>query len=149
MWQIAAFWRICLGPWYSGAACQRFASSTLGNSRMASRPDAQAGLGRGTPQVAEHGVPGGQGLTGPVRADRAEQAMLDRVPLRAARRIVADGHGQSVPVAELVLELPFPDPRAGTIAAPAIGQDQQVARLGERGLPLVEPPADERIDGES
>src|SRR5713226_7441729 len=83
-------------------------------ARLEGRLDGQAGLGRGAPQVAEQRVPGGQGLAGPVRADRAEQAMLDRVPLRAARRIVADGHRQSVPVAELVLELPFPDPRAGT-----------------------------------
>src|SRR4051794_11112653 len=36
MWQIADFWRSCLGPSYSGAACQRWASSTLGNSRMVS-----------------------------------------------------------------------------------------------------------------
>ena len=72
----------------------RFAG--LVDAVMEGGADGQAGRGRGAPQVAEHGVPGGEGLAGPVRADRAEQAMLDRVPLRAAGRIVADGHGQAV-----------------------------------------------------
>ena len=62
--------------------------------------------------------------------------------------IVADGDRQAVPVAELLLELLLPDPRAGAVAAAAIGQDQQLARRGERGLPLVDPPAGEQVDRE-
>src|SRR3954453_1207428 len=66
--------------------------------------DGQPGLGLGATEIAEHGVPGREGMAGPVRADRPEQAMLDRVPLRAAGGVVADRDGQAVPVAELLLE---------------------------------------------
>ena len=111
-------------------------------------PDGQAGLRRGALQVAEHGLPRREGMAGPVRADRTEQAMLDRVPLRAAGGVVADRDGQAVLVAELLLELLFPDPRAGAVAAATIREDQQFTRGGERGLALVNPPASEQIDRE-
>src|SRR5262245_55235961 len=103
--------------------------------------DGQAGRGGRALEVPKHGVPGGEGMAGPGLADRAEEAVLDRVPLRAAGRVVADGDRQAVAVAELLLELLLPDPRAGTVAAAAVGQDQQLARLGIRGPALVGPPA--------
>jgi hypothetical protein len=80
-------------------------------------------------------------MAGPVRADRAERAVLDRVPLRAAGRVVADRDGQAVLVAELLLELLFPDPRAGAVAAAAVREDQHLTRGGESGLALVDTPA--------
>ena len=58
---------------------------------VAGGADGEAGLGGGPCEIAEHGLPGDKGMTGPGLADRAEQAVLDRVPLGAAGRVVADG----------------------------------------------------------
>lgn len=59
-------------------------------------------------QIAQHRLQGAQGLARPVDADLAEQAMLNRIPLRATRRVVTDRNRQPQPVAKLALKLLFP-----------------------------------------
>src|SRR5450830_913124 len=58
--------------------------------------------------------------------DVAEQAVLDLIPLRRARRIVMDVEHEAGFVGELLqLDLPQPDTRS--IRAAAIGRDRQLA----------------------
>jgi hypothetical protein len=57
----------------------------------------------GASNESEHRVPGPQRYAGPVAADLAEQPMLNRVPLRATRRVMTHGHGQPEAIAELDL----------------------------------------------
>src|SRR4051794_15395058 len=70
----------------------------------------------------------------PSLGDVAEQAMLDRVPLRGTGRIVADRDRQAGLVGQFRhLTLPQPTPRS--IGAAAIGCDQQPI-----GLPIAHAP---------
>jgi len=89
----------------------------------------QAGLGRGIPDVVKHTVIRAQGTTRPRLADLTEQTVLDRVPLRSARWVMADGHGQTEGIRHLDLQVSFP--HAGTVAiAPAtIRFDHQLGGL--------------------
>ena len=92
--------------------------------------DLQARGGRRIMQIAEHGLQGPQRLTGPIEANLAEQAMLNRVPLRAVGRIMTHSHAQAQAVAELALELRFPQPGPIPITAPSVAQDQELRSLG-------------------
>src|SRR5439155_14640096 len=102
--------------------------------------------GRGATDIAQHRLPRAQGLASPVHADMTEQAMLNRIPFRAARRVVADCYRQPQPVTQLVLQLVFPLPRATPITPPGIGQDQYLATLGEGDIPFGRPPAGNGLD---
>ena len=66
-----------------------------------------------------------------------KQAVLNRIPLRAAGRIVTDGHAQAQAVAELALQWRFPQPGTTAITAPSVCQDQEVPGLGVHQAPTV------------
>ena len=53
--------------------------------------------------------------------------MLDGIPFGSAGGIVSDGYGQGKGVKQLGLELGFPGVIAATVAAPGIGQNEQLA----------------------
>src|SRR5258705_8308609 len=61
----------------------------------------------------------------PVGADRSKQAMLDWVPLRGPRRVVAHHHRQPVAVRHYLLQTLLPQPR-----------DEASRRDGGRALPV-------------
>jgi len=56
-----------------------------------------------------------------------EETMLDGIPFGSAGGIVSDGYGQGKGVNQLGLELGFPGVTAATVAAPGIGQNEQLA----------------------
>ena len=101
----------------------------------------------GVANVPQHRLPCPQRLASPVETDGTEQAVLDGVPLRAARRVVADRDGQPQPVAQLLLQLLLPQAWPTAVAAPAIGQDQQVIGVWVDQVALALPPSRQRIDG--
>src|SRR5260370_6250285 len=101
---------------------------------------------RGAANETQDPLPRAQRLAGPVGRDRPEQPMLDRVPLRAAGRIMAHGHGQPEPVAQLLLQLLLPPPGLPAVAAAAVGQDQQLVSARIHSLPLLSPPTADRGD---
>ena len=69
------------------------------------------------------------------------------VGFAAAGRVVAYGHGESEPIAELYLQAFLPCPRTTAVAATCIGQHQEVvARPG--GVAVALPPRGDGIDGE-
>jgi hypothetical protein len=105
--------------------------------------DPQARSGRGITQIAEHRLKGPQGLARLLETDLAEQAMLNRVPLRAAGWIVAHGHAQAQAVAELALELCFPQAEPTSITAPSVRHDQELRGLWVNPPPAVLPPGDD------
>jgi hypothetical protein len=98
------------------------------------------------PDIAEQDLESTQGLASPIEADLTEQAMLNRVPLRAARRVMADRHRQAEPVTQLALQLLFPQARVTAIAAACIGQDQQLPGLRIGPASLLPPPLDKSGD---
>src|SRR5262245_22481188 len=82
-----------------------------------------------------------------MQTDRAEQAMRDRIPLRAARRIMTHGDRQPEAVAHLGLSLVFPLPGATPVTAPSVSQHQKP--VGVRGgcTALRGPPAGHGLYG--
>src|SRR5712691_7449386 len=74
--------------------------------------------------------------------------MLDRVPFRAARRIMTHGHGQAGAIADLNLESFLPGSNSTAIAAASVGQQQQVIGSWEAHLAFDMPPGGDGIDGE-
>jgi len=80
----------------------------------------EASLGCGCADTVERGLVAVEGASRPILADLAEQAMLDRVPLGRAGRIVTDGYRQIVDVAQLLLQAVLPDPAAVAVAATAV-----------------------------
>ena len=80
--------------------------------------DGQTGFGRRRADQLDHGKAIRERPATPVLRDVAEQPMLDFVPLRRARRIVADVDHESRLVGQfLQLDLPEPHPRAIRAAA--------------------------------
>jgi len=80
-------------------------------------------------------------LPAPVHRNVGKQAMFDLVPLARAGREMTDRDGQPQAIREL-LQFPFPQTHAGTIAAPGIGCNQQGGGIWI-GAPahLIPPPA--------
>src|SRR5215813_2801331 len=80
----------------------------------------------------------------PIQTDLGEQAVFDRIPFRASRRIVAARPGQTKLIAKSLLYLCLPQPRAAPIAAARISEHQNLAR--RRGLesPVFLPPPRDR-----
>src|SRR6266576_760380 len=109
--------------------------------------DVQARRGGRVTPIAEHGVEGAQGLAGPVETKLAAQSMRNRIPLRAASRVMTDGHHQPESVAELALELGFPPARTISVTAPRIGQEQEVRGVRVGHTPALLPPLRNRRDG--
>lgn len=66
----------------------------------------------------------------PVLAYLAEQPVFYRVPLRGAGGIVRNRNLDAVFVAEIRLKEVLPGVAGGAIAAPVVGENQQVSRLG-------------------
>src|ERR1039457_2225323 len=75
----------------------------------------------------------------PVFADLAEQAMFDG--------IVTDGDRQLPGVHQLLLQRPLPGPALITIAATAIGENEQMRMRAVEPLSLLTPPVADRLDG--
>ena len=83
----------------------------------------------------------------PVAADVVEEEVLDRVPLRRTWRIVANGNGDGISVAE-PLETSHPDSAARSVATSAIGKDEEMLRAGVTPPPFHPPPGREAIGRE-
>ena len=94
--------------------------------------DLQARRGGRVTQIAEPGVEGAPGLAGPVETARAAQARLNRMPLRAASRVMTDGHRPPEPVAELALEWGVPQARTIPGTCPPQRPGSRVAWPAER-----------------
>ena len=91
--------------------------------------DFQAGFGRGRSNQLDHGHAIDEWSPAPSLRDVAEQAVLDLIPLRRARRIVMDVEHEARLVGELLqLDLPQPDTRS--IRAAAIGRDGNSRAFG-------------------
>jgi len=73
---------------------------------------AQAGGCLGGTDVVEYGVVAVERPTCPVLANLAEEPVLDGVPFRGARRIVAHGDGECEVVGELCLQEVLPRSQA-------------------------------------
>ena len=84
-----------------------------------------------------------EGTPTPVLADEREQAMLDLVPLAGARRERGHVDGQSALIGE-PRQLPFAQTNTGSIAAAAVGPDQQRASPRVGRLAHMPPPAADR-----
>src|SRR5262245_60550554 len=105
--------------------------------------------GRGRPaDTPEHNPQCPKRLPLPVPADLAEEAMLNRIPLRAPRRVVTDGYGQPEAVAEMLLQIDLPGSGSTPVATAAVCQDQQVGGLGIGGTPFFLPPPANRTHRE-
>lgn len=83
----------------------------------------------------------------PVFADLAEQAMFDGAPFGSAGGIVTDGDRQLPGVHQLLLQRPLPGPALITIAATAIGENEQMRMRAVEPLSLLTPPVADRLDG--
>src|SRR5262249_50445967 len=137
---------------FEGSALNRTGLHPLGNNnqfhgltpnpKVSGLPWRDQACGRcSATDVAEHGLPRAQGLASPIETDMTEQPMLNGMPLRAAGRIVADGHRQAKPVTHLGLQLVFPLPWAAPITAPRIRQDQELVGRWEYPTTFGLPPA--------
>ncbi len=89
----------------------------------------QPGLRRGAANEAQQHREGAQHESCPGRRDLAEQPMLDRVPLRRPRRIVAHRDLPSAGVREVRQPLREP-PRPRRVASARVRLDPQAFRLG-------------------
>ena len=76
----------------------------------------EAGLGSGSADVVEDRLPAEEWESGPVLADFAAEAVLDRVVIRWPRRIVGDGDGEAVAIAEAMLQTVLPSAWAVAVA---------------------------------
>src|SRR6266545_3067672 len=72
--------------------------------------------------------------------------MLDWVPLGGTRRIMTHSHTQPKSVGNVRLQVVFPDPRAGTVAAATIGFNQQLGRQWIAAAPLSGTPVRNVVD---
>ena len=117
------------------------------SARVQRALDFQAGLGcRRRDQLDDsHAIrerPAAPGLR-----DVAEQAVLDPVPLRCARRIMVDVEHEPGLVGE-PLQLDLPQPDACAIRAAAVGCDRQLTRIRIALAPHAVQPLPDRGDSE-
>src|SRR5713101_5280322 len=96
--------------------------------------DLEATLGRRAANEIDHRFETEERAPAPVHTDERKQPMLHLVPLARSRRIVADGHRDAQPIRE-PLQVHFPRPEAGAVAAASVGADQQSPRLRVRVAP--------------
>jgi hypothetical protein len=90
-----------------------------------------------------------QGQPCPGQADLAEQAVLDRVPLRRARGKVAHRDRQSEAVGQPLLQQRAPSSRSRAVGSAAIGQDQQLALAWVAPPSFAKPPLHDGFDAKS
>ena len=90
--------------------------------------DREPSLGGRAADQPQHRLPGAPRLASPIDTDLAKQAMLDGIPLRAARRIMTHRDAQTQGIAQVALYLGLPQVRTTAIAAARIRQDQQTRR---------------------
>jgi hypothetical protein len=88
----------------------------------------------------EHRVQTPQWLACPVQTDLAEQPMLNGIPFGAPSGIVADGYGESIAIAHLLLQVLLKAARPTAITPTRISEDQQLLRLGKPPSSLFFPP---------
>ena len=105
----------------------------------------QAGGGRGIGDQVDDDLEADQGPPTPVLADVSKHAMLDLIPLARARRQVTDRDRQARIVGQ-ALQFGFPQPGARPVAAPAIGDDQQLLGRWVASLAHLMPPAPQGPD---
>lgn len=108
----------------------------------------ESGSGPRVTDVLEYGVVAVQRSSSPVLGDLAEQAVLDGIPLRCARRVVGDGDGDAVAVREPLLETVLPSSTVRAVAAAAIRQDGELLGSFVPATALGKPPRFDGIDGE-
>ena len=89
--------------------------------------DAKSGLGLSSAGIVEDFLVRVQWFGSPVWRDFRKQAMLDRIPLGSARRIMCHGYGQGEGVGQLPLNFRFPGVTAATVTTAGIVQDEQLA----------------------
>lgn len=111
------------------------------------RRDGQAGLRGGVLDEAEQDPQAAERVACPIGADLAEQPMFDGIPFRGPAWKMSHGDRDPGFVGE-ALQFAFPEPRTAAVAAAAVGQDQQPALTGKRGLTVLLPPVADRVDGE-
>ena len=75
--------------------------------------------------------------------------MLDGVVFGGARGIVGDGHGEIERIAELSLEVGFPEPAARPIAAAVVGQDEQLTGAVVMVGTFAAPPLGDGMSGKA
>src|SRR5271166_1109360 len=107
----------------------------------------ETGGGAGRGNETDDGLETSQRLAAPVLADIGKESMLDLIPLAGTGREMTDDDPQTRFVGQF-LQLEFPEPQAGTVAAPRIGRNQQAFRLRIGGLPHGAPPSPDGLDGE-
>ena len=106
---------------------------------------AEARFGFRPAEDAHDVVKARQGLAGPVFADLAEEAVFDGIPFGSAGGIVTDGDGETEGVDQLFLQFPFPGANPRTVAAAAIGQDQESAGVRIVLASVVAPPVSDIV----
>src|SRR5208337_272784 len=94
--------------------------------------DRQTGFRRGVRDQCDGDEHAGERRSTPSLGYVVEHAMLDLVPLRRPRRIMADLESQGCLIGEL-LERHLPEPKPGTVRTAAVGRDHQA---GHRGIPI-------------
>lgn len=102
--------------------------------------DLQARGGRRITPIAEHRLHAPHRLTGPIEADRAAHARRNRVPLRAAGRIMTPRHAQAQAVAEPAVAWRFPQPGPIPSTVSSVAQDQEWRGLEVCHAPGLLPP---------
>jgi len=107
----------------------------------------EAAIGAGGGDQFDDDLVGEQGLASPVAGYEREEPVLDPVPLGRARRQMADDQPKTGLVGE-PLELDFPQPAAGAVAAAAVGGDDQVVGGAIARFADIVPPTADRVDGE-
>jgi len=104
--------------------------------------DDQTASRRGAGDQVHNRLVAHQRAASPVLRDEREQAVLDLVPLTRAGREVAHLEPQPQVIGQR-LERNLPEPAPGTVAAAAVGRDQQLAGAGEPATAhLLPPPSD-------
>lgn len=83
--------------------------------------------------VRNHGIQRSERVASPLHANKTEQPMLDRIPLRGAGRIVADRNRDPVGSGNCMVQAVFPKARPVSIAASAVTQQQDFLHTGVGG----------------
>src|SRR5579871_2577724 len=110
--------------------------------------DSEAGLGRGGSNQIDDDVMANQGPTTPILGDVTKQTVFNFVPFAGAGRKVTDLDRNSQAIGQ-VLQGYLPQPIAATVAAAAIGGDQQLAGAGMAVHAHFMPPAADRFGGKA
>ena len=90
-----------------------------------------------------------QRLAGPVVGNAAEQSALNGIVFGGTRGVMSDGYGESVSVAQLLLELVLPGTACSGVAASRVRQDEHMLRLRIAAPSLLLPPTPNGVGGES